>query len=281
MEQIDLHIHTTASDGTDTPEAVVQAAARLGLRAIAITDHDTTDGVERAQAAGAAAGIEVVRGIEISTDYEGRDVHILGYFFRPDTKEPEDVTQWSRNERQARNLRMIEAMRTDGIDISAEQLAEAHPGAVLGRPHMAQRLMELGMVGSVEEAFAKYLSPGKKYYASRRRIPMESAIEKIRQAGGVASAAHPLQYRFSDDDRLRWLRTARDAGCGAMEVFYSGYTPQQREMLMQTARQLGFALSGGSDYHGTVKPHISLGTGTDGTLAVPYELLEKLRALCP
>ena len=277
MSRIDLHIHTTASDGTDSPRLIVQQAAQLSLRAVAVTDHDTVAGIAEAQAAGRELGVEVLPGIEISTDYRGTDAHILGYFIDPTSSALRQLTEWMVAERDSRNSAMAANMAADGIDISPEQLRRAHPDAVIGRPHMAQRLMELGLVGSVKEAFALYLGSGKKYYLPRRRIPLPEAVEIIRAAGGIASAAHPLQYGFSESGTADYLRFARGAGCAALEAYYSEHSPAQRDALLAAAEELGMAVSGGSDYHGSVKPHIALGSGINGSLNVPYSVLEGLK----
>ncbi|MCD7845062.1 MAG: PHP domain-containing protein [Oscillospiraceae bacterium] len=276
--QIDLHIHTTASDGTDTPRQVVELAHSLGLRAIAITDHDGVSGIEEAQAAGAALGVEVIAGIEISADYRGNRAHVLGYFIDPASPALAPAVNWAVNERAARNEKIVGAMAADGFDISLEALGRAYPGAVLGRPHMAEWLMKKGYVSSVKEAFDRYLGDGMPYYRPRERMPMAQAMEVISQAGGVPVLAHPFQYGYDEAERLAFIQAAIEAGCQGLEAYYSEHSPAQQQWLLDRAAEYGLKVSGGSDYHGSRKPHIQMGSGIQGSLAVPYEALERLRA---
>lgn len=275
--QIDLHIHTTASDGTDSPRQVVELAASLGLRAIAITDHDSVSGIAPAQKAGQALGVEVVPGIEISADYKGNRAHILGFFIDPESPALGPVVNWAVNERDSRNEKIVAAMAADGFDISLEGLRRAYPDAVLGRPHMAEWLLQRGYVASVKEAFDRYLADGRPYYRPRERMPMAQAMEAIAQAGGRAVLAHPFQYGYDETERRAFLRAGVEAGCAGFEAYYSEHGPEETAWLLARAREYGLAVSGGSDYHGSRKPHIRMGSGIGGTLSVPYSVLEALR----
>ncbi len=277
---VDLHIHTTASDGTLSPEQAVAMARDLGLAAIAITDHDTVAGVPEALAAGARLGPEVIPGAELSTDYLGRDVHILGLFIDPDGAGLADALAWSRDRRRARNEKIVAAMAADGFSISMEALQAAYPGAVLGRPHIAGWLVRQGLAADTADAFGRYLNKGCAYYLPRERISLDRAAEAIRSAGGIAVIAHPLQYGYDQPALERFLQRGKDAGCRAMEVWYSGYGPAQRELLLSLADRYGLAPSGGSDFHGDRKPSVRMGSGIDGTLRVPYAVLDGLRAAC-
>ena len=277
-DYIDLHIHTTASDGTDTPRQVVRLAAQLGLRAIAITDHDSVAGVEPALAVGAELGVEVIPGIEISSDYKQNHAHILGYFIDPASPALRPALDWAVNERNERNEKIVAAMAADGFDISIEILAQENPGAVLGRPHMAERLMKIGAVTSIKEAFDRYLGEGGRYYLPRRRMPMAQAMEVICAAGGLPVLAHPMQYGYDPAEREAFIRAGVEAGCAGLEAYYSEHSPQEQAQLLETAARYGLAVSGGSDYHGSRKPHIAMGSGINGTLAVPYSALESLKA---
>ncbi len=275
--QIDLHIHTTASDGTDAPQAVVELAHTLGLRAIAVTDHDSVAGIAEAQAAGDALGVEVIAGIEISADYRGNRAHILGYFIDPASPALAPAVNWAVNERAARNEKIVGAMAADGFAISLEALGRASPGAVLGRPQKAEWLMKKGYVSSIKEAFDRYLGDGMPYYRPRERMPMTQAMEVITQAGGVPVLAHPFQYGYDETERVAFIRAAIEAGCQGLEAYYSEHSPDQRQWLLDAAAEYGLKVSGGSDYHGSHKPHIQMGSGIQGSLAVPYEVLERLR----
>lgn len=275
--QIDLHIHTTASDGTYTPRRAVELAHALGLAAIAVTDHDTVSGVAEAMAAGTEYGVEVVPGMEISAGYGGRSVHILGLFIDPNSPALRPALEWAVNERNARNEKIVAAMAADGFDISLEALRRAHPAAVLGRPHIAGWLAERGYVSSVDEAFGRYLDRGRPYYRPRARMPLPDAVRAIRDAGGIAVLAHPFQYGFEPEKLEQFIQDAKAAGCRAIEAYYSGYTSAQTDALLEAAARHGMAVSGGSDFHGAAKPHISMGAGTGGELSVPYSLLKGLK----
>ncbi len=279
-KRIDLHIHTTASDGTDSPARAVRTAKALGLAAVAITDHDSVSGVEEAVGAGRALGVEVVPGIEISSDYKGVEVHIVGLFIDTGSPALRPVLDWAVSEREGRNEKIVAALAADGFDISLEALRAENPGSVLGRPHMAEHLMKKGYVSSVKEAFEKYLGEGRPYYRERELMPAGRAVRIVGQAGGVPVLAHPLQYGFGEKEREAFITAARAMGCAALEAYYSGYTPADEAMLCAAAARHGMLVSGGSDYHGSRKPHIRMGSGTGG-LAVPYSVLEGLKTLLP
>lgn len=270
--RIDLHVHTTASDGTLTPAEAVVHARLLGLRAIAVTDHDTPAGLPEAVNAGAELGVEVVPGIEISVDWHGRGIHVLGYFIDPAAASLRHLLNWVVGERRRRNETIAAAMRADGIDVTLRQLGDREPESVIGRPHFAAALVERGYASDVNDAFRRYLDRGQIYYRKREYIPLRQAFEVIRDAGGKAVMAHPLQYRLPEDELLTLVRTLTDAGAVGMECLYSQYDAQRSAYLMELAARFGLAVTGGSDFHGSRKP-IEMGTP-----AVPYELLEKLRA---
>lgn len=276
---VDLHVHTTASDGTLTPRQTVELARDLDLAAVAVTDHDTMEGLEEALAAGAELGVEVVPGLEISAGYRDRGVHILGYFI--DRTSPVLGRALDRfvQERRTRNEKIVSALAADGFPISMQALGTAWPDTVLGRPHIADFLVRHGYAATVDEAFDRWLSRGRPYYRPRRRMPMAEAVLAIRQAGGLAVIAHPLQYGFPPDELEVFLRAGKDAGCGALEAYYSKYSPAEQAMLCRLAARLGLAVSGGSDFHGDRKPAIRMGSGIGGSLRVPCSVLERLRTL--
>lgn len=272
MDKIDMHIHTTASDGTRTPLECVSLAAMAGLKAIAITDHDTMAGIREAGEAGELLGVSIIPGIEISSDYLGKDVHVLGYFLREDAPELLEYQTWVREKRQARNEKIVEKLQNKGFDISMARLEEKHPGGVLGRPHIARFLMELGVVNTVDEAFRRYLSKGRSCYVERERIPFRDAAQLIKKCGGVAVLAHPLQYGFDKAGLDKLVKTAQDAGFSGMEIYYTGYTQKDVEKLFDLAEKYTLLPTGGSDFHGDNKPGVSIGTG-DGKLVVPAYFL--------
>lgn len=278
MDYIDLHNHTTASDGTYTPAEAVEQAASLGLRAIGITDHDTVAGIQEALSAGERFGVEVVPGIEVSSDYRDNNVHVLGYFIDPTAPCLRPVLDWVSTERDERNELMVNLFRRDGFDISIEALRSAYPDAVLGRPHFAEFLMRKGYISSVKEGFERYLGEGRPYYLPKLRITIRRAVEVILGAGGVPVLAHPLQYHYPENEVIEMIEHAKRLGVRALECYYSEHTPEQQAWLLSVAERYGLGVSGGSDWHGSRKTHISMGTGT-GNLRVPYSVLENLKKL--
>jgi hypothetical protein len=247
---------------------------------VSVTDHDTVDGVAPALAAGEELGIEVVPGIEVSSDYRDNNVHILGYFIDPAAKALEDVIFWVQREREERNRKIVKLFQDSGFDLSLEELEANYPHAVLGRPHMAEMLMRKGYVASIKEAFDLYLGEDRPFFLPKRRISIARAVEVILASGGVPVLAHPFQYHYPINEVEEMIEHARSLGVRALECYYSLHTPEEQAWLLGRAKALGLGVSGGSDYHGTRKTHISLGSGT-GQMAVPYSVLEGLRALKP
>lgn len=274
MKRIDLHVHTTASDSTASPAEAVRLAKEAGLSAIAITDHDTVSGYAEAAEAGKKYGVEVVPGIEISTKY-GRAVHILGYYIDPDSDKLAPVLEWVVHDRDERNRKMAELMAADGLPVSYEEMHRRF-GAVIGRPHFAEVLVELGLAKDIRDAFDRYVEKGQKYYLPRNFLSIERSIEIIREAGGVPVLAHPFQYKLDDAGLRELIEHCMESGLQGMECRYSGYSVEQSKYLGCLAEKYGLIKTGGSDFHGDNKRHISIGTGT-GHLEVPYKYLEKLR----
>ena len=275
MREIDLHVHTTASDGTCRPAEAVAIAAEAGLRAIAVTDHDTFHGYFEAAEAGRRLGVEVVPGIEISTKFR-RSVHILGYDIDLESPQMNEVLDWVVQDRDERNKKMAALMAADGLPVSYEQMRERF-GEVIGRPHFARVLVELGLAGSVAEAFEKYVEKDRKYYVGRHFLPIERSVELIREAGGVPVLAHPFQYRLDDAGLRELIEHCMDSGLMGMECRYTGYDADMVAYLLTLAEEYRLLPTGGSDFHGANKPRISLGSGFGGELAVPYEYLEGIR----
>lgn len=271
MNKIDLHVHTTASDGTRSPREAVRLAAERGLRAVAVTDHDTILGHAEALSAGADYGVEIVPGIEISTKY-GVAVHILGYYLENLIPLLADIV----DDRDRRNEKMAALMAADGLPVSYAQMKERF-GEVIGRPHFGRILVELGLAESVSDAFARYVDRGQRYYVPRTIIAIETAVESIVQSGGVPVLAHPFQYKKTDGELRELIELCMDHGLRGIECRYSGYDREKVAYLEALAEEYGLLKTGGSDFHGDNKPHIQLGAGIDGELDVPYEWLEKLK----
>lgn len=276
MKRIDLHTHTNISDGSETPENTVKHAYDIGLSAIAITDHDTAAGVKRAQAAGEKYGVEVIAGIELGCGWYRREVHMLGYGIDPDDEGLKGVLDGIVRDRHERNLKMAKLLSDDGIKVDLSELEKKHEGSVIGRPHFALCLVEAGVAESVKDAFERYLDPGRKYYVRRHFLTLEEAAKLIRNASGVPVIAHPLQYKLSDEGMEELLTRAVSAGVRGLECRYSGYDEETVQRLIKLAERHGLCPTGGSDWHGSHKPHISMGTGRHGELCVPYEYLENL-----
>lgn len=276
---IDLHTHSNASDGTCTPTEVVQRAARKGLRAMALTDHDTVSGVEEAMNAAVSLSlpIQVIPGTELSVAYKNQDIHIVGLFVDHHNKSFQDMTQLLIRRRLERNEEMIRRFNKNGIPVTYEELTQGNPDAVITRAHFARYLVEHQIVKIPNEAFKKYLDPGCPYFIPREYIQPEDGIEIIRKAGGVPILAHPLHYKLPQKELEALIARLKDAGLMGIEVKYSNHTLQDEYYASQLASRFHLLPSGGSDFHGANKPAIDIGTGRD-SLAVPYDYLESLAA---
>lgn len=276
---IDLHSHTTASDGTFSPAQLVDEAGRTGVRILGITDHDTFSGYDQALPLARQTGLELVCGIELSTKLHGHSVHLLGYFLNPSLN-PDglgDFRTWIGDlqaSRRDRNVRLIARLRELGVNITLEEV-QARGGGMTGRPHFAKLLLEKGYVSSMQQAFDDYLDESAKGYVTRREPQFAEAVQHIRDAGGIASLAHPIRIR---EDVAAVLSELRAAGLNAIEAYHSDHSPEQTKLYLELAGQHGLLITGGSDFHGAVKPEIQLGTGRGGNLRVPDDLVDRLRA---
>ena len=277
MREIDLHVHTMESDGTETPREVVEHAAAQGLKAIAITDHDTVLGCRAAMAAGEELGVEVVPGIEFGTKY-GIAVHMLGYYLDLDAPALTEMTRSIVEDRDQRNEKTVKLMQENGIDVTYPQL-KARFGEVIGRPHFARVLMDAGLATDVEDAFSRFLGKGMKYHQYRHTLEIQEVIECIINSGGIAVLAHPFQYKKNEAELRELIEHCMGFGLKGMECRYSGYSPEQTSHLEALADEYGLIKTGGSDFHGDNKPHIKIGEGIGENLRVPYGWLEELKAL--
>ena len=272
---IDLHSHTNESDGTCSPTELIREAVRAGVDTLGVTDHDTFAGYDEARAAAAAAGVELVCGIELSTKLHGHSAHLLGYFL--DQHGPAGFREWvldMQASRRERNVRLAARLRELGLDITVEE-AERRGRGMTGRPHFAQILVEKGYVSDIRQAFDQYLDESAKGYVYRREPQFAEGVERIRKAGGIASLAHPVRVK---GDVPALMPELRAAGLNAIEAYHSDHGPRETELYVSLAKRYGMLVTGGSDFHGAVKPETMLGTGYGGNLHVPEDLMEKLRA---
>lgn len=262
----------------------MDAAVAARLEALAITDHDTLAGYHGAQPLARTLGLELVCGIEISTRFHGRSVHLLGYFVnQPPTAAFRDWLHELHESRRDRNLRLIARLRSLGVDISIEEV-EAKGRSMTGRPHFARVLVEKGYVTTIDQAFEDYLDESAKGYVQRREVPMREGIERVVKGGGIPSLAHPIRVgrrvSSNDGDELdKWVGEMRDMGLRALEVYHSDHRPQDVERYLDLARRLDLAATGGSDFHGANKPRIELGRGYEGNLSIPRSVLDNLRTM--
>lgn len=266
---VDLHCHSTASDGLLTPAGLVTYASERGVSTIGLTDHDSTNGVATAIAIGAELGVTVVPGVELSSEIDGFQAHILGYFIDPSSESLQREFEWMNQSRRERIGRIVQNLENAGISVELDAvIAEAGEGTI-GRPHVARVLVARGYAESVSDAFARYLTRGTPGYAISEKITPEGAIASINRAGGVAVLAHPWSTR---DPQGAVARLA-PAGLSGLECYYGEYTPQVREDLAMLARQHDLIPTGGSDFHGPGVKSADL-----GAVIVPPQSVDALRA---
>ena len=272
----DLHVHSSASDGTFAPFALLAEAKKAGLCAMALTDHDTMDGIAEAKEAAAGLGIELVPGVELSCDYEGREIHVLGYYVSPEYPRLKAKLEEFRDFRTTRNKRMTKRLQEEGFSITMEALAEKFPDSVLTRAHIARYLCETGQLPDTRTVFAEYLGEGCRCYIERPKITPVEAVHLIREAGGLAVLAHPVLCQLSEDELKQMIQDMKDAGMCGIEAVYSENSGDDEMRMRALAASFGLLITGGSDFHGKNKPDIQLGTGK-GNLHIPYAFLQSLK----
>ena len=274
---IDLHVHSTFSDGSLTPEELIGEAARAGLSAIALTDHDTTAGVPRFLEAAASCSMTAIAGVEISADVKVGTMHMLGYLLDPSNQTLIDRLKWLREGREARNAEILGKLNQLGFGLTWDEVAAFAGEDVVGRPHFAQALLARKIVKDKDEAFDKYLGKGKPAYADRRRMTPEDSIRLICGAGGVPVLAHPFTLNLSLGALKKQVAELRDFGLGGIEVFYSEHTREMTNQYLNLAKEVGLVAKGGSDFQGAMNPDVKLGSGF-GSLHVPDDVVAQLRA---
>lgn len=298
---IDLHTHSNKSDGSLTPSALIDMAVEKGLSAIALTDHDTVDGLDEAIARGKelSAGkcgnapaadetakgaqpplphpVEVIPGIEFSTEYEKKDVHIVGLYIDYQNPAFQKYLKDFVNSRTDRNIKMCKKLREEaGMDISYEKLQQEFPGAVITRAHYARYMLSHGYIRNLHEAFDRYIGDNCRYFIPREKVTPVQAVQLILKAHGIPVLAHPILYRLSEERLEKLTAGLKDAGLIAIEALYSTYNPAEERQIRRLAGKYDLCISGGSDFHGACKPGLELGTGF-GNLFIPDDILTELK----
>ena len=277
MKTIDLHTHSLKSDGAQPPIEVVRTAYAAGLSAMALSDHDNIEGVPEAVAEGQRLGIEVIPAVELSAQSD-TELHILGYFIDIQNKRLKEAMAYALQVRNQRQEEVCRKLNEQGFDITMDELrAEAGGNDVLCRAHFAQIMVRKGYAPSVQEAFSKYLSVGCYAYSNRQALTGPEAVSLIREAGGIAVAAHLHLIKMPDPELKAYLQSLIPYGLDGVEGYYTDYTEDMNTRYRAMAAELGLTISGGTDYHGANKPHIAIGKGR-GNLQIPYSVLEGLNA---
>ncbi|MDY5949048.1 MAG: PHP domain-containing protein [Oscillospiraceae bacterium] len=273
---IDLHTHSLKSDGSMTPAEVVREAKRAGLAAIALSDHDTVDGIREAVAEGEKIGVEVIPAIEFSVQSK-TETHILGYFIDIENPDLLKTLKEVVDLRIERNYVTCQRLNELGFDITIEEVRALAPNNFVGRAHFARVLMDKGYTKSVKEGFDLYMTSGKYAYCEKQRLTARNAVELIGKCGGISFLAHPHLTKLGDDELKEFLKELKGFGLSGLEGYYTDYTPEMQEKYQAMARELGLLISGGTDFHAAMKPHISIGTGL-GNMKIPYSVLEAMKA---
>lgn len=272
---IDLHIHSTISDGTMNPVELVNYAHKKGLSAIAITDHDAIDGIEEAVAAGDSLGVEVVPGVELSVRYSDTTVHLLGYLFDYQQNELHVALRRLQEGRAERNKNIVSRLKSLGIAVDTKELEKIAGRGQCGRPHIAKLLLEKGVVKTMNDAFKLYLGQGGQAYTSRFIYGAQEAIKIINEAGGLAVLAHPLKLDTSEDEFSDTLKKLLAMGLDGIEAYYPTHSRQFRKRLVNFAQHHSLLVTGGSDYHGSIRPGTTLAGGKN--VSVPSHVLVKMK----
>lgn len=272
---IDLHTHSTESDGAMSPREVIRHAKEAGLSAVALSDHDTIGGVESAMDEGRKVGIEVVPAIELSAQSD-TETHILGYYIDINSDFLNSKLADVRRIRDLRSLDIHKRLTNLGFDIDLDEVRSIAPGGIVGRAHFARVMATKGYVTSVKEAFDKWLSNGKPGYSTIQALSEEEGVRLIKNAGGLAFIAHLNQTKKDIPTLHSFLARLKDCGLDGIEGYYTEYTPEMDVAYRKLASDLSLIISGGSDFHWTMKPHIAIGRGL-GNLHIPYSVLENIK----
>jgi predicted metal-dependent phosphoesterase TrpH len=274
---IDLHSHSIFSDGSSTPEELVALAEQGGLTALALTDHDTIDGIPRFMAAGARSSVHTVTGIELSAELGETTLHILGYLFDPAHTELRTVLEWVREGRTERNVQILEKLNRLGYNLTHEDVRKHAGDELIGRPHFAAALIEKGHFKHKDKIFQQLLGKGKAAYVDRRRLSPEACVELICRAGGVPVIAHPGLMKLTTRTLRRLVKKLKEHGLGGLEVWHPTHQEHQSAAYLRICEDFDLVATGGSDFHGSLTPDLSIGRGF-GDLDISDHLLGLLRA---
>lgn len=277
MEYIDLHTHSNCSDGSMTPSELVRHAAEKGLKAIALSDHDTVAGIDEAIEAGKQYGVEIVPAIEFSVQSE-TETHILGFYIDHKCDLIKEALECINKVRWQRTVNTCENLQKLGFDVSMEEALKIAPSGLIGRAHFARILMEKGYTASVKEGFEKYLANGRPAYDGTQYLTASDAVKLIDSLGGVSFVAHPNLIRLDDATLREFLKSLKDLGLCGIEGYYNEYTPEMEAYFQNIAKELGLEISGGTDFHAKMKPHIEIGIG-QGNMHIPYSVLENIKSI--
>jgi len=276
MDLIDLHVHSNASDGSLTPSEVADEAIKMNLKAIALTDHDTIDGIPEILDYTKDKDIEIVPGIELSCYYNKREIHILGFYVDYENPELSKELATLKQAREGRNIKMVELMQKDGLNITMDKLLHGNPDSVITRAHFARVLVEEGICKDKEVAFKKYIGIGCKYYLPKPEVTCETAMRILTTYSKGAFLAHPLLYHFGYAQIEELLMYLKDLGLKGIEAYHSSNNSYESDKLRSLALKHNLMISGGSDFHGIIKPNIQMGRGRGG-MKVPIRLLDEIK----
>jgi hypothetical protein len=276
MSEIDLHTHSTASDGSLHPDELVHAGKKNHLSALALTDHDTVSGLELAMRTGQEIGLEVIPGCELSVQAPAGFMHILGLWVSPGPSSLKTALDWMQDTRRQRNEKMLARLRSLGISIEIDEVKEEARGESVGRPHIAQVLVRKGVVADLEEAFAHFIGSTGAAYIPKVKLTSGQAISALKSDKATVILAHPYSLELQALELESELVRLKTFGLDGLEVFYPDHSQEQTELFARLAQKLDLFISGGSDFHGRIKPDIRLGVGR-GDLILPYSLVEKMK----
>lgn len=279
MGFVDLHIHTTASDGTKSPSEIVRYAKEKGLQAIAITDHDTIEGIDEGLFEAKKVGIELIPGVEISVEYPLGSMHILGFFIDNHNPVLNEKLNYLQKVRSERNPKIVEKLNSLGIDITYEEVLKASGGGQVGRPHFAQVLFEKGYVKTYQEAFERFLKKGAPAYIDKARFTPKEAINFIKEAKGIPVLAHPNTLNIKDIIKLEEIIFKLiEEGIKGIEVYYPEHSSIEMVQYKEIAKKYSLIITGGTDYHGFEKDNLEIGTGK-GDMKLLYSMVEDLKRI--